>query len=79
MRKLILILTLSFATIVQAQVKDISLCGEWHFVADSADYSAGLPAEAMIVNVPHTYNTMEGLEDYAGRAWYERGCMFRWR
>ena len=78
MRKCFLILALSFATIVQAQEK-VSLCGEWLFVADSADYSAGLPAEAMIVNVPHTYNTMEGLEDYAGRAWYERGCMFRWR
>ena len=72
MRKLIPILAVAFATIVQAQVKDISLCGQWRFVADSADYSAGLPAEAMIVNVPHTYNTMEGLEDYAGRAWYER-------
>ena len=72
MRKCLLILTLAFATIVQAQVKDISLCGQWRFVADSADYSAGLPAEAMIVNVPHTYNTMEGLEDYAGRVWYER-------
>jgi len=71
MRKCFLILALSFATIVQAQEK-VSLCGEWLFVADSADYSAGLPAEAMIVNVPHTYNTMEGLEDYAGRAWYER-------
>ena len=49
---------------------DISLCGEWHFVADSADYSAGLPVEAILVNVPHTYNVMSGLEDYAGHAWY---------
>ena len=72
MRKLILILAVALVTIVQAQVKDISLCGQWHFVADSADYSTGLPAEAIIVDVPHTYNTVEGLEDYAGRAWYEK-------
>ena len=51
---------------------DISLCGEWHFVADSADYSAGLPVEAILVNVPHTYNVMSGLEDYAGEAIYRR-------
>ena len=55
-----------------AQPQEISLCGEWHFIADSADHSAGLPTEAAVVKVPHTYNTMEGLEDYAGRAWYER-------
>lgn len=25
-----------------------------------------------MVHVPHTYNTMEGLEDYAGEAVYKR-------
>ncbi len=60
------------ALTLQAQVQDISLCGQWQFVADSADYSAGLPDKAVSVSVPHTYNIMEGLEDYAGKAWYEK-------
>jgi beta-glucuronidase len=61
-----------FVLMGNAQVKDISLCGEWRFVADSADYSTSLPSAAQVVSVPHTYNIMEGLEDYAGRAWYEK-------
>ncbi len=52
--------------------RDISLDGEWLFVADSADHSAGLPEDAKVVTVPHTYNVMPGLEDYSGRAWYGR-------
>lgn len=45
--------------------QDISLCGEWQFM---------LPDGRMktTVEVPHTYNTMEGLEDYAGEAVYSR-------
>lgn len=54
-----------------AQVQDISLDGKWRFVADSADLSNGLPANAQTVTVPHTYNVMPELEDYAGRAWYD--------
>ena len=37
-----------------------------------ADYRDGLPAEAVSVTLPHTWNVMTGLEDYAGRAWYGR-------
>lgn len=55
-----------------AQVQDINMDGKWLFVADSADLSKGLPANAQTVTVPHTYNVMPELEDYAGRAWYER-------
>ena len=55
-----------------AQVRDIALNDGWRFLADSADHASGLPAEAVPVCLPHTYNVMPGLEDYAGRAWYER-------
>ena len=55
-----------------AQVQDISLDGKWRFIADSTDYSQGLPANVQTVTVPHTYNVMPGLEEYAGRTWYER-------
>ena len=72
MKKLCFILAVLAAVCVNAQVQDIPLCGEWHFIADSADHSTGLPTEAAVVSVPHTYNIMDGLEDYAGRAWYER-------
>ena len=72
MRKGFLFTALVIAMSLQAKVADISLCGDWRFIADSADYSKGLPNKAVKVNVPHTYNTMEGLEDYAGKAWYEK-------
>ncbi len=72
MRKACLFVALIIAVSLQAKVADISLCGEWRFIADSDDYSEGLPDKAMMVNVPHTYNIMEGLEDYAGKAWYEK-------
>ena len=72
MRKTFLCLGLMLALTLQAQVQDISLCGQWRFVADSTDYSAGLPDKAVSVSVPHTYNIIEGLEDYAGKAWYEK-------
>ena len=55
-----------------AQPQDIVLCGEWRFAADRADHSTGLSDGAAVVTVPHTYNLMEELEDYAGRAWYEK-------
>ena len=72
MRKSILFIALTIAVSLQAKVDDISLCGEWRFVADSVDYSPGLPDNAVKVSVPHTYNIMEGLEEYAGKAWYEK-------
>jgi len=72
MRRFFVVLGLVITLVLQAQVKDIPLCGEWRFIADSADYSAGLPDNAVKVSVPHTYNIMEGLEEYAGKAWYEK-------
>ncbi|WP_205510034.1 glycoside hydrolase family 2 protein [Longitalea arenae] len=56
----------------------IPLNGAWRFIVDSAkagqnnNWSAGLPANATTVQVPHTWNVMKGLEDYSGLAWYER-------
>lgn len=72
MRKSVLFIALAIAVSLQAKVEDISLCGEWRFIADSLDYSAGLPDNAVKVSIPHTYNIMKGLEDYAGKAWYEK-------
>lgn len=59
----------SFAAILAAihsyAQSDISLNGEWQFsVSGKLDNAS--------VSVPHTYNIMEGLEDYAGRATYRK-------
>ena len=43
--------------------RDISLDGEWQMQIGNNTYN---------VNVPHTFNTMPGLEDYAGEAVYGR-------
>lgn len=43
--------------------QDVSLDGEWRLSVKGQQYE---------VMVPHTYNTMAGLEDYAGEAVYER-------
>ena len=43
--------------------KDVPLDGEWLMTIEGKEYK---------VNVPHTYNIMEGLEDYAGEAVYRR-------
>ena len=43
--------------------QDIALDGEWQMTIGDKDYT---------VNVSHTYNIMEGLEDYAGEAVYKR-------
>ena len=45
--------------------KDITLNGKWEFKVPGIQ-------EPAIVQVPHTYNVMEGLEDYAGKAVYTR-------
>ncbi|MBO9204106.1 MULTISPECIES: glycoside hydrolase family 2 protein [Niastella] len=56
----------------------ISLNGSWRFISDSTNtgnarnWAAGLPANATLVQVPHTWNVMKGLEDYSGLAWYEK-------
>ena len=48
--------------LVSAQT-DILLDGEWKLSIEGKEYA---------VNVPHTYNVMDGLEDYAGEAIYYR-------
>ncbi len=58
----------------------ISLGGEWQFAADSQNlgesdqwFSGGIPSSLVTgVTVPHTWNTMPGLEKYWGKGWYER-------
>lgn len=59
---------LTIAAVLTAMVsfaqQDISLDGEWRFSVDGTKWEN--------VMVPHTYNTMEGLEDYDGPAVYER-------
>ncbi len=54
-----------------------SLNGEWMFCVDrqkegEKDYAKGLLAEAVKVQVPHTWNVQDGLEEYADKAWYAR-------
>jgi beta-glucuronidase len=62
--KRILTLLALLPTLTFAQ-KTLSLNGEWTFwVPEKADKQT--------VQVPHTYNVMPGLEDYAGEAWYAR-------
>ena len=48
-RTVLQLIFLSLACMVHAQVADMSLCGEWLFLADSANYSNGLPTKAMKV------------------------------
>lgn len=55
--------------------QDISLNGEWQFWIPDCEESASIAPQfkaPVMVVVPHTYNVMEGLEDYAGRACYKR-------
>ena len=49
---------LSMVLTANAQ-QDVSLDGQWELNIAGKDYT---------VNVPHKYNVMEGLEDYAGGA-----------
>lgn len=53
---------LSMVLTANAQ-QDISLDGKWQMTIADKEYT---------VQVPHTYNMMEGLEDYAGEAVYKR-------
>jgi beta-glucuronidase len=45
--------------------ESISLNGKWQFWIPEK-------MKPQLVTVPHTYNIMDGLEDYAGEAWYSR-------
>lgn len=47
--------------------QDFLLDGEWQMTIADKEYK---------VQVPHTYNIMEGLEDYAGEAVYKRTLPF---
>lgn len=47
------------STMANEPPTDISLDGKWSMEIQGKTYD---------VNVPHTYNIMEGLEDYAGEA-----------
>ena len=63
MKKLFPLLLLAIPVMtVHAQI-DVSLDGKWQMSINGRDYS---------VDVPHTYNIIEGLEDYAGEAVYRR-------
>lgn len=63
MKRIGLLAIMAF-TIWMAQAQDITLNGEWQFTVDNQKWQT--------VTVPHTYNIMEGLEDYAGEAVYKR-------
>lgn len=69
-----ILLALAIAINTSAQT-NISLNGQWKFwipeCTESANLSPTVKAEKH-VSVPHTYNVMDGLEDYAGWACYSR-------
>lgn len=58
-------LTLLLLATMNSQVyaQDISLNGLWSMTIQDKEYE---------VTIPHTYNVMDGLEDYAGKAVYKR-------
>lgn len=66
-------LTLATTGANAALPADISLNCPWSFRIPDAgtDFPDSL-AKGVTVIVPHTYNIMPGLEDYAGKAVYER-------
>lgn len=52
--------------------ENISLNGSWQFwIPENAEVAYHLK-QKQTVTVPHTYNIMDGLEDYAGKACYSR-------
>lgn len=61
-RNLLLAVAICLAVPMVAQ-QNVTLDGEWQLMIDGQRYQ---------VTVPHTYNIMEGLEDYAGAAVYQR-------
>lgn len=74
---LIMFLTIQFVAYSQRSV--VSLNGEWKFCLDSLNKGEalawsqnGLPTTATKVTVPHTWNTMRGLEKKWGKGWYEK-------
>ena len=64
MKTRIVLLALAFGvTLPMMSQKDISLDSEWKLSVEGYSYQ---------VKVPHTYNIIEDLEDYAGEAVYQR-------
>ena len=61
-RKVLLAMAMGLALPMVAQ-QNVSLDGEWKLTIEGKSYQ---------VMVPHTYNIMDGLEDYAGEAVYRR-------
>lgn len=62
MKRVVLLAIVAVATWM-AKAQDIMLNGEWQMTIEGKNFT---------VNVPHTYNVMDGLEDYAGEAVYKR-------
>jgi len=62
--RLLLAFLALFPALTFAQ-QTISLNGIW-------DFWLPVKLPKTTVTVPHTYNIMPGLEDYAGEAWYSR-------
>ncbi len=60
-RKMMMAVALLLPVALRAQ--DVSLDGKWQLTIGD---------KTMTVSVPHTYNVMDGLEDYAGEAVYRR-------
>jgi len=72
-----IILFFSLNALCQRQAIDLN--GEWKFAPDSLSkgetefwFRKGLPADAYDVNLPYTWNTRPGLENYWGKGWYEK-------
>ena len=73
------VLALLMGSSVPAQRQETTLDGPWKFAADSLDkgengrwFVNGLPEASITVRVPHTWNTLPGLEAYWGKGWYEK-------
>jgi len=64
MKRLLSILFVVITSVSSWAQVTTSLNGQWSF------WTASTPKQQ--VNVPHTYNVMEGLEEYAGEAFYQR-------
>lgn len=75
MKRLLVSVTVCAASFAALAQEDIPLNGKWSFWLPDDSATANLPLalrEETTVEVPHTYNIMDGLEDYAGKAFYER-------
>lgn len=78
--KIYLFLLIIFINKIIAQNREvISLNSEWKFIVDSLNigvsenWSKGISNNLFkIVNIPHTWNIENGLEEYAGKAWYQK-------